>query len=583
MNIRIIGAVAAGTSAAAKARRNTETADIRIFEMDTRISYSACGLPYWLGGEVEDLEQLAPRDPAYFKSKYNVDVLTEHQVLHIDPDGRKLEVRNTKTGEIFSDPYDKLIIATGAASIVPSIPGAEHPNVFTIRNVGSMEALDAFIREANPKNALIAGTGFIGMEMAESLSRRGLAVTMVEMEHHPVKQLDADVAVWLQDTLQKNGVSVYLSEAVASLEWGAGRDMSGFEKAGQVVGGLRMTETGKEQIRHAILKSGKIIETDLVLLAVGIRPNVALAREAGVRIGRTGAIAVDERMMTNISDVYACGDCAESFSPVTGKPFWHPLGSTANKMGRIAGDQASGGSLTFRGTLGTGIFRIFDTTVAMTGLSEREAKLEGFDTAVCHNIKPDKPEYFHGEEMLIKAVADRATGRLLGAQIIGKAGVDKRIDVMATAISFGAKAEDLMHLDLAYAPPYSTTKDPVIYTGMILANDLSGYRPLMTADTLLEKLDAGQAINVVDARIDGQYRKDHVPTAQSLPQDMLRDACPSLDPDVTAVTYCNKGVTGNAAQGILKNLGIRTVYNLSGGNRQFEKVKAFGKGKKEAR
>jgi NADPH-dependent 2,4-dienoyl-CoA reductase/sulfur reductase-like enzyme/rhodanese-related sulfurtransferase len=557
MNIRIIGAVAAGTSAAAKARRNTETADIRIYEMDTRISYSACGLPYWLGGEIMDLEQLVPRDAAYFKAKYNVDVLTEHQVLHIDPDARKLEVRNLKTGEVFSDAYDKLIIATGASAIIPPIPGADHPNVFTIRDVGGMEKLDAHIRAANPKSALIAGSGFIGMEMAENLCRRGLAVTMVEMEDHLVKPLDTDVAVWLQETLQRNSVSVCLQDAVSALEWEAG--------------------PGKERIGRAVLRSGKIIETDLVILSVGIRPNVTLARNAGISIGRTGAIAVDERMMTSMPGVYACGDCAESYSPITGKSFWHPLGSTANKMGRIAGDQASGGSLVFQGTLGTGIFRIFDTTVAMTGLSEREARLEGFDVAVCHNIKPDKPEYFHGEDMLIKAIAERATGRLLGAQIVGKAGVDKRIDVLVTAISFHAKAEDLMHLDLAYAPPYSTTKDPIIYTGMILANDLSGNRPLMTADALLDKLDSGETLNVVDARTGKQYRQAHVPTAQSLPQDMLRKAHSELDQDVTTVTYCNKGVTGNAAQGILKNLGIRTVYNLSGGNRQFEKVKAIRK------
>lgn len=278
---------------------------------------------------------------------------------------------------------------------------------------------------------------------------------------------------------------------------------------------------------------------------------------------------MNTRMETNIADIYACGDCAESYSVVTKKPFYRPLGSTANKMGRIAGDQVTGGSLEFRGVLGSGIFKVFDLAVAQTGLSEKEARREGYEVEVCHNIKPDKAEYMGGKEMVIKAVADRATGRLLGAQIIGECGADKRIDVLATAITYGAHVEDLFHLDLAYAPPFSTTKDPVLYTGMILDNALHNNRKLMTAEELRRKIAAGEDIIIIDARAENQYRQSHVGGAINLPQDKLRDALSTLDQEKLTVTYCNKGVTGNAAQNILIGHGFKNVYNLSGGHKSF--------------
>jgi len=267
--------------------------------------------------------------------------------------------------------------------------------------------------------------------------------------------------------------------------------------------------------------------------------------------------------------VYACGDCTEQFHVVTGQQVYRPLGSTANKTGRIAGDCATGGNLRYRGTLGTGIFRVLGLSVGQTGLSEREAREAGYDIVVNHNIKPDKPEYLGGEEMVIKAVADRATGRILGVQIVGRAGVDKRIDVFATAISFGAKAEDLFYLDLAYAPPFSTTKDPVMYTGMILENAIHGGRPLMTAQELLARQEAGDQVTVIDARVSAQYEKAHVEGANSIPHAEIRDAAELLDQDDVVVTYCNKGTTGNAAQNILINKGFRHVYNLSGGMKQY--------------
>lgn len=547
MRILIIGAVAAGTSAAAKARRNNENAEIRIYEMDSDISYSACGLPYYIGAEVESRAQLVPRDAAFFKSKYNVDIFTGHQVLSINPVEKSLEIKNLSSSEVFTESYDKLVISTGARPVLPSIKGIDKKNVFVLRNVRSADMIKNHIDRSKPRKALIIGSGFIGLEMVDNLRVLGMEVAVVEMEDHLMKPLDNDVSIYLKDTIIRNGVQVYLEDSVQEL-------------------------TGDGFAKKALLSSGKEIETDMVIVAAGIRPDVELARKAGVELGVTGAIKVDNRMETSIKDIYACGDCAQTYSLITGKAFYRPLGSTASKMGRIAGDQITGGDLEFRGILGTGIFKIFDTTVAQTGLTEREARQEGYDIAVCHNIKPDKPEYYHGEEMLIKAVADRKSGRLLGVQIIGKAGVDKRIDVFVTAMTFGAKAQDLFHLDLAYAPPFSTTKDPVMYTGMILSNDIERGRKLITVNELERKIETGEKVNMIDARAEKQYRQNHVADAINIPHEILRDAAAELDKGAVTITYCNKGVTGNAAQNILINKGFKQVYNLSGGHKNYTRV-----------
>jgi rhodanese-related sulfurtransferase len=278
-------------------------------------------------------------------------------------------------------------------------------------------------------------------------------------------------------------------------------------------------------------------------------------------------------MQTNKPDIYACGDCTEQFHVVSGKPVYRPLGSTANKTGRIAGDSITGGKLEFRGILGTGIFRVFGMAVAQTGLSEREAIELGYDAVVCHNFKPDKPEYMGGREMLIKGIADRRSGRLLGVQIVGYEGVDKRNDVFATAISFKAKAEDLFHLDLSYAPPFSTAKDPVMYTGMILDNAINKDRPLITPGSLSDLLNNGYEVQLIDNRAKNQFEYEHINSAENIPQSDLRDAVNNLNKNAVTVTYCNRGVTGNATQGILMNQGFKEVYNLSGGYNHYSRVK----------
>lgn len=540
MKIRIIGAVAAGTSAAAKARRNSEEAEIIIYEKDTYISYSGCGMPYYIGGEVENGEDLTPRDPKFFKSKYNVDIKTGYEVLQVDPKEKSLLVRNLETGETMKDSYDKLIMATGARSVVPPIAGVKNKHVFSLRNINDMYRIKEYIDNNSPKQAVIIGTGFIGLEMAENLKHLSMDVTMVELLPQVSPGLDEDMAILVEEHLAAKGV--------------------------QVITGKSAKEITENEV---ILSDESKLPGDLVIVATGVRPNVELAKEAGIELGVTGAIKVNPFMETSVADIYAAGDCIEQYHSITGKPVYRPLGSTANKTGRMAGNNATGGNLEFRGVLGTGIYKIFDLAVAQTGLTEREALKEGYEISVSHNIKPNRPEYMGGKEMVIKSVADKKDGRLLGVQIIGPEGVDKRVDVFAALITFGAKVQDLVHLDLAYAPPFSTTKDPVMYTGMIQENAIYGNRPVMTIKELDELASSGKKVRIVDARVVKQYEASHVENAINVPHSAARAFAKDLEKDTITVTYCNKGTTGNAVQNIFLNSGVEHVYNLSGGHKTY--------------
>lgn len=548
MKLLIIGSVAAGTSVGAKARRNNEDLQITIYDRDQDISYSGCGIPYFVGGEIADIDELTPRDTAFFKKRYNIDIHTRHEVESIDHARKTATIVNLVTGDKFIDTYDTLVLATGASSIVPPLPGVDHDNVFTVRNVRNADAIRSYIEQHDPKTATIVGGGFIGLEMAEQLTYRGIQVTLVERLPQVMPPLDRDMAERVADHLKDKGVELLLGESVTAFN-------------------------GTERVTEVALESGKSIATDLVILSVGVKPNTKLAQQIGVEMGQTGAIAVNRKMQTNLTDVYAVGDVAESFSVITGEAIYRPLGSTANKMGRIAGMVITGEAAEHRGILGTGIFKAFDLTVAQTGLTEKEAREAGYDIEVLHNIKPDRPEYMGGKEMTIKAIADRATGRVLGAQIVGPQGVDKRIDVLATAITFKAKAEDLFHLDLAYAPPFSTTKDPVLYTGMALDNAIKKTARLMTPNELIEQVTGGKSFQIIDTRSKTQFEKSCVDGAIHIPLGELRTRAKELDPTLPTIVYCNKGVTGNAAQNVLKNLGFTDVCNLSGGNKNYQHCK----------
>ena len=537
--IIIIGAVAAGTSAGAKARRNNENIGITIYEKDDFISYSGCGMPYFIGGEVDNIDELTPRDPSFFKKKYNIDVKTGHEVIYIDSMNKQVTVRNLYTQEEFIDEYDKLIIATGSKPFKPNILGIDNKNVFFLRNIKDATRIKTYINTNKPTNAIIAGTGFIGFEVLENLLNLGITVTIVEVSKKITPNLDLDMSLYLENELTKKGLEILKDTAITSIS-----------------------------NNSVNLTNGKEIYADLIILSTGVTPNTDLAQKSGIELGISKAIKVDNTMRTNIKDIFACGDCIETYSSITEKPVYRPLGSTANKTGRIAGDSATGGRLQYKGNLGTGIFKFLDLTVATCGLSEKEAIDNGYDIEICHNIKPNKPAYMGGQEMIIKALADKATGRLLGVQIIGSEGVDKRIDVFATLITYKASVDELFHLDLAYAPPFSTTKDPIHYTGMILDNAINYKRGIITTEQLTK---INEDIQIIDARSTKDFEnKGSVKNAINIPQAKLRSESEKLDKDTLTITYCNKGVTGNAAQNILINQGFKKVLNLSGGHKFYK-------------
>lgn len=541
MRIIIIGSVAGGTSAAAKARRNSEEHEIVIYDMDKDISYSGCGLPYYIGEDYISRDDLTPRNAAWFKKRFNIDIFTEHKVEEIDFKNRKLAITNLITGGKFNDSYDKLIIASGAVSVVPPIPGIESSNVFPVRSVRSADNIKNFIANNNPENTVIIGGGFIGLEMAENLTHKGIAVTLIEMADHVMPSMDRDMALYIEAHLRKNGVELITGDSVKEI-----------------------TDNGKT----VITRNGNSIKTGLIISAAGVKPNTELVKNSGITLGRHGGIIVNDSMQTSLPDVYAVGDCCEVKSTVTGEYIYRPLGSTANKMGRIAGDVITGGGLSFRGVPGTGIFKVFDLAVAQTGLSENDAKERGIDYIVNHNIKENQSKYLKdSRNIVIKCIAERKTERILGVQITGEKGVDKRIDVFVTAMAFGAKVSDLFHLDLAYAPPFSTTKDPVMYSGMILDNALNRGRPIITPAELIADRDS---YTLIDVRSSGDFEKGHIEGALSIPHESLKKESAGFDRNKKYVVHCNKGTTGNAAQNLLLNLGFKEVYNLSGGYSQYK-------------
>lgn len=548
MKIIIIGSVAAGTSVAAKARRNTEEAEIVLYDKDMDVSYAVCGIPYAIGGEVENFDELTPRDAEWFKKRYNVDIHTSHEITQVDYDKKMVHGINLITKKSFTNNFDVLVFATGSVYNTPEIfVNRRFDNVFQVKNILSGKNIKKFVDENKPQKAVVIGAGYIGLEIAEQLKRLGLEVSLLQRSKYPMSHLDGDMSSRIIKEMRRKNIAFFPEEIVRKAN-GDGR--------------LKSIETAK----------GTIFSADIFVLATGVMPNTALAKSMGIKLGITGAIEVNDKLETNLPNVYAVGDVAESFDRITRRAIYRPLASTANKMGRIAGDVITGGDLRYKGILGTGILRFFDLTIAQTGLTEKEALANDLNITTLYNIKPNKPEYMNGKEMVIKAIANKENGKILGAQIIGHDGVDKRIDVLATAISFGAIAEDLFHLDLAYAPPFSTTKDPIHYTGMGLNNDINNNTPLITPIELLRRIDSGEKLQIIDTRSKKQFETSRVKGAIHIALAELRDRYEELDKECVTVTYCNKGVTGNAAQNILLNKGFRQVYNLSGGNKNYQEI-----------
>jgi NADPH-dependent 2,4-dienoyl-CoA reductase/sulfur reductase-like enzyme len=444
MRLVIVGGVAAGTKAASRARRLDPEMEITVYQDEPEPSISECGLPYLLSGVVEDRDDLVARTPEKFAEK-GIEVLVGHRVERIDATGKELSVLDLKTGETFDDIYDRLVIATGARAVLPPVPGAGLEGVFKLRFLTDSDEITRYIQEQSPSRATIVGGGYIGLEVAENLCRLGMEVSLIEGEDRVALAYGPEVSENVEAELEANGVGVYTGEKVDE-----------FTGEGRVTG----------------VKFGdKELQTDLVIVGVGIRPNVELATEAGVEMGPTGAILADRHMKTSLPDVWAAGDCVETTNLVSGRPVWVPLGDTANQMGRVAGTNAATGeeTLEFPGILGTGIFKVFDLGVGKTGLSEREAEDAGFEVVSAGLEANDRAAYYPGaSKVFLKLIADRATGRLLGAESAGS-GADKLTDICAAALWGRLSYPDLVNIDLAYAPPYGPALSPVIQAATILS------------------------------------------------------------------------------------------------------------------
>src|SRR3990170_3497777 len=530
----IIGGVAAGMKAAAKARRESPSMEITVVTDEQYISYAGCGIPYFIGDIIKDSKKLLVREPPYFKNMHNIDVLTRHQAIAIDTKSKQVRVKNLENGQDLAFNYDKLILATGAQPIVPPLPGISLGNIFTLRTINDAVRIKSFVDGGKVKNAVIVGGGLIGLEMAENLVLRGIKVTVVELLDQILPPMDKDMALLVQNHLTEKGVEVITSDGVKSFDGDGGSYVT------RVI-------TGKRQL-----------PANMVILSIGIKPNTKLAQEAGIEIGTTRAIKVNERMETNIPDVYAVGDCAESIHLVTGKPAWIALGSTAAKMGRVAAINATGGYDTFKGVTGTMIVKVFDLNVGKVGLSEREALKEGFKTESTIVPASDVSHYYPGaKDIIIKLIADTATKKVLGAQIIGEGNVDKRIDIIATALTFGATVDQVSKLDLAYAPPYAMAMDAIIVAANVLTNKLSGKTDGILPQKVIDKLDKGENFILLDVRTEMEYMSGRIKGCIHIPLDKLSSRINELDNTTEIITYCRAGLRAAQAYRILKNAGLK--------------------------
>ncbi|NOX62798.1 MAG: CoA-disulfide reductase [Chloroflexi bacterium] len=430
----IVGGVAAGMSAAAKARRTDPSLKITVYEKSGYVSYGACSFPYFIAGVFDDESQLVARTPEQF-AKQNIHVNLHHEVLRIDPDAKSILVRDLKTGREFEKAFDRLVLTTGGRATKPPLPGVDLNGIFTLRTVEDALAIKRWILDQKPRHGVVVGAGYIGLEMAEALAAHGIEVNMVEMLPQPMPNIDADIARLIAKELDVQKVGLYVNHRVERFE-------------------------GENNKVTRVISGERAFPAEIVIVATGVRPNVGLAENAGIKLGPTGAVAVDEHQRTNIPDIFAAGDVAEALDRVTGRPTWVPLGTTANKQGRVAGENAAGGDARFQGIVGTAVVKVFDLQIARTGLSERQARNLGYNMTAVKVTHASRPGYYPGSAPItLKLIFEREGGRLLGAQMAGRDGVGKRIDVLAAALQAGWTVADLAELDLAYAPPFAPTWD----------------------------------------------------------------------------------------------------------------------------
>lgn len=546
MKLLIVGGVAGGATAAARARRLSETAEITLLERGPYVSFANCGLPYFLAGDITKRSQLLLQTPEGFEGRYGVNVHLNTEALEIDRTGHRVRAQGPEGEQWFE--YDRLILAQGGNPILPPLPGADLPHTFKLWTVPDMDRIHTFLKDNSPKTAVVAGGGFIGLEMAEAFHSRGLKVTVVELAPQVMVTMDKEFGERAKAHLQSHGISV---------ETGVGL------KA--VLGDTKEVE----------LSDGRHIGADLVLFSVGVRPELALAKQAGLTLGESGGVLVDETLRTSDPAIWAAGDMVEVTQRVSGRRLRVPLAGPANRQGRIAATNALGASLKYRGALGTSVVKLIDATAAATGLTEKAARDAGFDVGVAIVHKDHHAGYYPGGKLLtLKLVYDKKTSRVLGAQGFGLEGVDKRIDVVATALAGQLTLDDLADLDLAYAPPYSSANDPLNLAAFVGQNDVSGFSPLVTAEQAAAAYQPATHL-ILDVRNLGEYAGGHVPGSLNVPVDELRGRLAEIPKDKTLFVHCKVGFRGHLAARILIENGYKNVFNITGGYLSMRAVGAF--------
>jgi len=539
--IVIIGGVAGGASVAARTRRLSEKASIVLFERGPYVSFANCGLPYHIGGVIEERARLLVQTPESLNARFDIDVRINTEVMSIDPQAQVVVARNVKTGKEIQEPYDALVLSPGAAAIRPGIPGAQDERIFTLRNMGDMDAILAAVSKDGVGRALVVGAGFIGLELAEQLHHRGLLVTLVEKLPHVLGVADTEMTFPLHEELTRQGVDLRL-----------GRSVSAFEREGELL--------------VALLDSGDRILCDLIVMSVGVRPETRLAQEAGLTIGSTGGILVDDQMRTSHPNIFAVGDAVEIRDFVSGDPALIPLAGPANRQGRIAAEVILGRDSRYKATQGTSICKVFDLTFAMTGLAEATLKRKRIPYRCTYVHPADHATYYPGAHPIsLKLIFDPKDGHILGAQSVGVAGVDKRIDVIAVAQRAGLTVFDLEDLELCYAPPFGNAKDAVNMAGFVASNVLRGDVELWEPEEL-GGLTGSQLL--VDVRTFQENAHGSIPGAICAPVDELRDRIEDLPKDKELLVFCQVGLRGYVAARLLCQYGFK-VRNLSGGYRRY--------------
>lgn len=546
MKVVIVGGVAGGATAAARIRRLDEQAEIVVFERSGYISYANCGLPYYIGGVIEDPEELTLQTPESFFSRFRIRMKVRHEVTAIHPDRKTVSVRNLETDEAFEERYDKLLLSPGAKPVRPDLPGIDSGRVFTLRTVEDTFRIKDYVNENKPRSAVMVGGGFIGLEVAENLRDLGMEVTIIQKPRQLMSPFDSDMASFIHAEMRRHGVKLAL-----------GYSSEGFEEKN---GGI-----------DVLLKDSAPVHADMVILAIGVTPESSLAKDAGLALGLKGSILVNDRMETSVTDIYAVGDAVQVKNYVTGEDALIALAGPANKQGRIAADNICGGDSRYQGSQGSSVIKVFDMTAAITGINETNARKSGLDTeAVILSPMSHAGYYPGGKVMTMKVVFEKETYRLLGAQIVGYEGVDKRIDVLATAIHAGMKATQLKDLDLAYAPPYSSAKDPVNMAGFMVENIANGILKQWHLEDA-DRLPRDGSVTLLDTRTVEEFAHGHIDGFFNIPVDELRERLGELDKRKPVYVICQSGLRSYIACRILAGNGFE-CYNFSGGFRFYDAV-----------